>query len=176
MNKTEKFKLRLGQNTVIGAFNICFNKRQIFIHRTHTECKGYSIRKSNWKAIMDDYPEFFSILKRKVLYEYITKIRKPIMQFKEKDIVHYDKRADFQQVLALRNYDENELSNLISDELDQKGDANSEMKRIEKLEKQVDRFSRHILKEIEMFENTLEAIAIADEKQELKDISLFNQS
>jgi hypothetical protein len=63
---------------------------------------------------------------------------------------------------------------LISDELDQKGDANSEMKRIEKLEKQVDRFSRHILKEIEMFENTLEAIAIADEKQELKDISLFN--
>jgi hypothetical protein len=77
-------------------------------------------------------------------------------------------------VLALRNYDENELSNLISDELDQKGDTNSEMKRIEKLEKQVDRFSRHILKEIEMFENTLEAIAIADEKQELRDISLFD--
>lgn len=76
-------------------------------------------------------------------------------------------------MLALRNYDENELSNLISDELDQKGDANSEMKRIEKLEKQVERFSRHILKEIEMFENTLEAIAIADAKQELKDISLF---
>ena len=64
----------------------------------------------------------------------------------------------------MRNYDENELSNLISDELDQKGDANSEMKRIEKLEKQVERFSRHILKEIEMFENTLEAIAIADAK------------
>ena len=49
VNKTEKYKLRLGQHTVIGAFNICFNKRQIFIHRTHTECKGYSIRKSNWK-------------------------------------------------------------------------------------------------------------------------------
>ena len=50
------------------------------------------------------------------------------------------------------------------------------MKRIEKLEKQVDRFSRHILKEIEMFENTLEAIAIADEKQELKDIPLFTNN
>jgi hypothetical protein len=37
--------------------------------------------------------------------------------------------------LALRNYDENELSNLIADELDYKGDANNEMKRIEKLEK-----------------------------------------
>lgn len=73
-------------------------------------------------------------------------------------------------MLALRNYDENELSNLISDELDQKGDANNEMKRIEKLEKQIDRFSRHILKEIEMFENTLEAIVIADDKEELKGI------
>ena len=70
------------------------------------------------------------------------------MVFKDKDIIHYDQRADFQQVLALRNYDENELSNLIADELDYKGDANNEMKRIEKLEKQVDRFSRHILKEI----------------------------
>mmetsp|Transcript_440 Transcript_440/g.419 ORF Transcript_440/g.419 Transcript_440/m.419 type:complete len:133 (-) Transcript_440:280-678(-) len=90
VNKTEKFKLRLGSYSVIGAFNICFNKRQIFIHRTHTECKGYSIRKQQWKRIMDDFPEFFSILKRKVLYEYITKIRKPIMQYKEKDIIHYD--------------------------------------------------------------------------------------
>lgn len=44
------------------------------------------------------------------------------------------------------------------------------MKRIEKLEKQIDRFSRHILKEIEMFENTLEAIVIADDKEELKGI------
>jgi len=170
VNKTEKFKLRLGSYSVIGAFNICFNKRQIFIHRTHTECKGYSIRKQQWKRIMDDFPEFFSILKRKVLYEYITKIRKPIMQYKEKDIIHYDQRADFQQVLALRNYDENELSNLISDELDQKGDVNNEMKRIEKLEKQIDRFSRHIIKEIEMFENTLEAIALADQREELQGI------
>uniref|UniRef100_A0A7S3FW38 Cyclic nucleotide-binding domain-containing protein n=1 Tax=Strombidium rassoulzadegani TaxID=1082188 RepID=A0A7S3FW38_9SPIT len=170
VNKTEKFKLRLGSNTVIGAFNICFNKRQIFIHRTHTYCSGYSIRKSKWKQIMDESPEFFSILKRKVLYEYITKIRKPIMQFKQNDIDHYDTRADFQQVLALRNYDENELSNLISDELDQKGDVNNEMKRIEKLEKQIDRFSRHIIKEIEMFENTLEAIALADQREELQGI------
>jgi hypothetical protein len=44
------------------------------------------------------------------------------------------------------------------------------MKRIEKLEKQIDRFSRHIIKEIEMFENTLEAIALADQREELQGI------
>lgn len=27
VNKTEKFKIRMGSKTVIGAFNICFNKR-----------------------------------------------------------------------------------------------------------------------------------------------------
>jgi hypothetical protein len=27
VNKMEKFKLRMGDNSVIGAFNICFNKR-----------------------------------------------------------------------------------------------------------------------------------------------------
>ena len=46
VNKTEKFRLRLSKNTIIGAFNVCFNKRNIFIHKTHTECTGYSIRKS----------------------------------------------------------------------------------------------------------------------------------
>lgn len=73
-------------------------------------------------------------------------------------------------MLALRNYDENELSNLISDELDQKGETNNEMKRIEKLEKQIDRFSRHIVKEVEMFENTLEAIYIAGCRKELEGV------
>ena len=27
VNKVENFRVRLGNNTVIGAFNICFNKR-----------------------------------------------------------------------------------------------------------------------------------------------------
>ena len=71
VNKTEKFVLCLGSNTVISAFNLCFNKRQIFIHRTKTECSGFSIRKSNWMKIMNEFPEFYKILKCKVLYEYI---------------------------------------------------------------------------------------------------------
>lgn len=88
--------MRMGSRTVIGAFNICFNKRQIFIHKTKTECKGYSIRKSKWKTIMDEFPEFFAILKRKVLYEYITNIRRPLLKCKQQDIIHFDQRADFQ--------------------------------------------------------------------------------
>jgi myosin-crossreactive antigen len=95
VNKQERFKMRLEGRTVIGAFNICFNKRQIFIHKTKTECKGYSIRKGKWKIIMDDFSEFFSILKRKVLFEYITYIRRPIIKYKQQEIVHFNQRADF---------------------------------------------------------------------------------
>lgn len=107
---------------------------------------------------MDEYPEFFAILKRKVLYEYITNIRRPLLKCKHQDIIHFDQRADFQQVLALRNYDDNELSNLISDELDQKGDVNNDIKRIHKLGDQVERYNKHICKFLETFEENLEKI------------------
>ena len=59
---------------------------------------------------MDDFPDFFAILKRKVLYEYITGIRKPLLNLKHQDIEHYDTRADFQQVMALRNFDDKKFS------------------------------------------------------------------
>ena len=45
---------------------------------------------------MDDFQDFFAILKRKVLYEYITGIRKPLLKLKQEDILHFDTRADFQ--------------------------------------------------------------------------------
>lgn len=72
VNKMRKFKIRLGAKTVIGAFNICFKKRQIFVYKTKTECSGYFVRKKNWHDIMEQFPDFFGIIKRKVLYEYIT--------------------------------------------------------------------------------------------------------
>ena len=31
---------------------------------------------------MDEFPNFFNILKKKVLYEYITQIRKPLLKMK----------------------------------------------------------------------------------------------
>ena len=42
-------------------------------------------------------------------------------------------------MLTLKDYEPHELQNLLADELDEKGDASYETKRIEKLELQIER-------------------------------------
>ena len=49
INKQEKFRLQFGARTIIGGFNLNFDKRSFFIYRAHTAIKAMSIRKSNWK-------------------------------------------------------------------------------------------------------------------------------
>lgn len=72
VNRQERFRIRLEAATsVIGAFEMLFRRRQLFIYRTHTECRGYSIRFNNWKELEDDYSDFAKILKRKILTTYI---------------------------------------------------------------------------------------------------------
>jgi len=165
INKQEQFRLRLGEKSVIGAFEICFNKRQIFIYRTQTECEGFLIRKARWKDLMDSFPEFFSIIKKKVLREHINKIRRPLMDHKLKDIEHYDQRADFQQVLTLKDYEPHELQNLLADEFDEKGDTSYETKRIAKLEEQIERSAKKLQQQMETFERTYDQILNASDDE-----------
>lgn len=70
INKIRKFILRISKNTVIGAFNVLFDRRQNFIYRTHSDCKGYFIRKTIWKKILVLFPEFLPILRKKVLFDF----------------------------------------------------------------------------------------------------------
>ena len=115
---------------------------------------------------MDNFSEFFSIIKKKVLLEHINKIRRPLMDFKQKDIEHYDQRADFQQVLTLKDYEPHELQNLLADELDEKGDASYETKRIEKLELQIERSAAKLESQMRTFERTYEQILYASDIEE----------
>lgn len=58
-----------------------------------------------------------------------------MLKLKQADIAKVTNRADYQQVLALRNYDDNELSNLIDDELEIENKYGEEFKKMEKLER-----------------------------------------
>lgn len=60
INRMENFCLRLNKDIIIGAFNMCSSKRTKFIYKAQNHCKGYFIRKSNWKDIMGD-PELRSV-------------------------------------------------------------------------------------------------------------------
>jgi len=114
---------------------------------------------------MDSFPEFFSIIKKKVLREHINKIRRPLMDHKLKDIEHYDQRADFQQVLTLKDYEPHELQNLLADEFDEKGDTSYETKRIAKLEEQIERSAKKLQQQMETFERTYDQILNASDDE-----------
>ncbi len=61
---------------------------------------------------------------------------------------------------------------MVSEQLEDK-DKNNELKRIDKLERQVERLIKHILKGIQMFENTLQAMVCADKMEGLKGIDYY---
>ena len=117
VNKKIQYRLRHPEKTLIGAFEACFDRRCLFIYKTFTECKGYSIRKKHWKALEVDHKELYNALKKKSLFYYVQKIRRPLLEQKHLDIEHFGRRADYKQVLCLRNYDENEIQTLVNAEL-----------------------------------------------------------
>jgi len=59
----------------------------------------------------------YSILKKRALFFFQSKIRSPLLKFKERDIIHYDLRADYRQVLCLKDYDPNEMEKIFEMEL-----------------------------------------------------------
>ena len=62
---------------------------------------------------------------------------------------------------------------MISDELDQKGDVNNDIKRIHKLGDQVERYNKHICKFLETFEENLEKIVGSETVDDLKEMENF---
>lgn len=49
INRIKVYVLRFKGINVVGAHNCTFNKRSMFVYKTITDCKGYSIRKLKWK-------------------------------------------------------------------------------------------------------------------------------
>lgn len=103
INKKKKFVIRYSTATVIGGFNCTFNKRAIFCYRTKTRCEGYSIRKQNWKDLIDEdaYPNIAVTLKKNVEKDYLKNIKEKVLACKKKHIAKYHNRKDYQQMLTI---------------------------------------------------------------------------
>jgi len=64
------YVLRYKNKCAIGAYGVTFNKRSLLVFRTASVCTGYSIRRTNWKQVINDHPEISSLLKEQVKLEY----------------------------------------------------------------------------------------------------------
>jgi CRP-like cAMP-binding protein len=153
INKQIVLKMRQLNKTVIGTFEVCFDKRILFIFKTFTECKGYIIRKQKFRDLEVEHRELYHSLKQNSLFNYIQNIRRPLLQHKQEDIEFYDKRADYQQVLALRNYNENEIKDLVDLETQKMMHRGSEeIMCMHDIEKTITKYERYLAKVLKNYD------------------------
>ena len=71
------------------------NKRFEFIYQTCNTVKGHSIRKENFKRILNGQSEFKNILNIKFCRDYGHTVYLPLTKWKNIDILDQNYRADF---------------------------------------------------------------------------------
>ena len=78
INRETRFIIRLKQGGVIGAYNLTFNTKTLFLYRVKDTFCGLTIRKDHWNRIMNEkeYDDITSYIKEKVETEYNKKIKK----------------------------------------------------------------------------------------------------
>ena len=77
VNRTPKYVLRLGPGGAIGIFNITYNRKTMFNYRIKNCFTGYTIRKDNWKALLNnpEYSEISEHVKTQVLKDFEMQIK-----------------------------------------------------------------------------------------------------
>ena len=71
---------------VIGIYGCTFDKDCTFMIRTVSECKGYFIRKPNWRKILYNHSMLFESFRNKIQYDYMQQV-KAINRLKHKLIL-----------------------------------------------------------------------------------------
>ena len=63
INRVKTFVLRYKNKCEVGAYEVTFNKRSLFVIRTTSVCTGYSIRRTNWKKVIGGHDEIADLMK-----------------------------------------------------------------------------------------------------------------
>ena len=111
INNIEFYRRRFGMFTVIGGFNILFDRRYYFMYKTSTDLKGLAIRKPIFRQLLWDYPEFSRELKNKFWKFFCTEIYIPLMKLKNSDLIENYQREDYSQILLLKNKEKGSFVN-----------------------------------------------------------------
>uniref|UniRef100_A0A7S3J0T5 Uncharacterized protein n=1 Tax=Strombidium inclinatum TaxID=197538 RepID=A0A7S3J0T5_9SPIT len=101
VNKIKKWVLRFFNKTMVGAYNCTFSIRSVFCYKCNSECEGYSIRKSNWLNILNEFPDIASVIKSNVVSEYNKSIKFKMFKAKRDHLKKLSKRADFHKISVI---------------------------------------------------------------------------
>ena len=62
LNRQSRFPLEVSGCTIIGAFEVSFNRRSQFVYKANTNITGYFMRKSQWTDLGVKYHFFHQLL------------------------------------------------------------------------------------------------------------------
>mmetsp|Transcript_15100 Transcript_15100/g.25615 ORF Transcript_15100/g.25615 Transcript_15100/m.25615 type:complete len:247 (+) Transcript_15100:69-809(+) len=113
INKMRKMKLHFPPGTQIGGFNCIFNRKSMFIYKTHYKIEGYSIRRAPLYELSEQFPKMMNELKKRIVLFYNREVRTPLQHQKNRDIENLMNRADFQTLLAIKDEGEDEVQEVI---------------------------------------------------------------
>ena len=102
MNKKIKYKVRLFAPLCLGGFECSFNRKCSQIYRANKPLKGFMIRKVHWQRLDKNYPDQFINIKMNNFKFYNNKIKVMISLAKQKDLELYQARADYVQIVYLK--------------------------------------------------------------------------
>lgn len=84
INKTERYAVRMKENTQIGGFECSYDKRSHYIYRAFTELNTFFIRKKDWRAFYDSHPGFYRDIRKKFLFKFYLNLKPTIQKHKLK--------------------------------------------------------------------------------------------
>lgn len=89
INKRKCYRKQTGPSSIIGLFNICFQKRFLFNMKAHSFMDCLGIRRQKWKSVVEKFPQFHRVMKQKSFTFYFGQIYRPLMKCKDQDIQFY---------------------------------------------------------------------------------------
>ena len=105
INRIATYVLRFKDCNVIGAYGVTFNKRTLFAYKTITACRGFFIRRNEWRGLMQDHDDISGHLKEAVKKEYEIHIMNRVMTEKKAIIAKWKARKDYQAMLQVVSND-----------------------------------------------------------------------
>lgn len=96
INNAKYYRRQFGHSTVIGGFQMAFNKKYIFVYKARTTMSCYSLRKKSYKKLADTFTTFEDSLKVRFFGNYLKQIYWPLIKVKNIDIEKFNVRDDYQ--------------------------------------------------------------------------------
>ena len=95
--------------TNIGGFQLGYNRRFNFFYKAATELKGLAIRKGHFLQLLESNWNFACQIKNKFWSHYNLKIYQPLQKKKNADLLEFNQRQDYGQVLILKSKEQDQL-------------------------------------------------------------------